>query len=186
MKLVLASASPRRAELLTQIGLKFEIHAVDIDETPLVGELAEEYVTRLAINKAHSINQQTDTVVLGSDTTVVINGEILGKPSNKQDTLRMLRLLSNNTHQVLTSVAVTGEHTSSVVSKSFVTFAKISEKELEWYWSTGEPKGKAGAYAIQGKAAVFITRLEGSYSGVMGLPLHETKKLLAAHGITVD
>lgn len=185
MKLVLASASPRRAELLKQMGVMFDIQAVDIDESTIVGETADDYVMRLALSKANAAKryyQQDDVLVLGSDTSVVVNGEILGKPSSKDDALRMLRLLSGNTHRVLTSVAVIGEQQCAVISESWVTFAVLSEKELEWYWSTGEPKGKAGAYAIQGLAAMYITRLEGSFSGVMGLPIYETTQLLKEQG----
>jgi len=163
------------------MGIIFDVKAVDIDESTIVGEAVEDYVMRLALSKAKAAKifyQQDDVLVLGSDTSVVINGEILGKPSNKEDGLRMLRLLSGNTHRVLTSVVVLGEQQLAAISESWVTFAVLSEKELEWYWSTGEPKGKAGAYAIQGLAAMFITRLEGSFSGVMGLPIYETSQLL--------
>lgn len=185
MRLILASASPRRAELLHQIGVEFDTKSVDIDETPLNGELAYDYVKRLALAKARTGQEfypQSGVLVLGSDTAVVLDGEILGKPDNKEHALTMLKKLSGKCHKVLTSVAIIGQHERCIVSESEVTFTNISEQELEWYWATGEPKDKAGAYAIQGNAAVFISRLEGSFSGVMGLPLYETRQLLQQHG----
>jgi len=185
VKLVLASASPRRAELLKQMGVVFDVKAVDIDESTMAGEAVDDYVMRLALSKANAAKlyyQQDDVLVLGSDTTVVINGEILGKPRSKVDALRMLRLLSGNTHRVLTSVVVLGEQQLAAISESWVTFAELSEEDLEWYWSTDESKGKAGAYAIQGLAAMFVSRLEGSFSGVMGLPIYETSQLLKDQG----
>lgn len=188
-KLILASASPRRAELLRQMGIAFETKAVDIDETPQVGELPYDYVERLAIEKAVAAKvfyPEQGTCVLGSDTAVVINGDILGKPDNKEHALTMLRMLSGTSHTVLTSIAMVGQQQDCIVSKSKVTFANMTEREIEWYWSTGEPRGKAGAYAIQGKAAMFISRLEGSFSGVMGLPLYETAKLLKQHGFNAS
>lgn len=187
--LILASASPRRAELLKQIGIGFETKAVDIDETPHFGEAPNDYVIRLAIAKAKAAKAfypARETYALGSDTAVIINGEILGKPNNKAHALAMLRKLSGTTHTVLTSVALVGQHQVCVVSQSKLTFAEITEHELEWYWATGESLGKAGAYAIQGKAAMFISRLEGSYSGVMGLPLYETAQLLKEHGFIIS
>jgi len=185
VKLVLASASPRRAELLKQMGVVFDVKAVDIDESTMAGEAVDDYVMRLALSKANAAKlyyQQDDVLVLGSDTSVVINGEILGKPRSKADALRMLRLLSGNTHRVLTSVVVLGKQQLAAISESWVTFAELSEEDLEWYWSTDEPKGKAGAYAIQGLAAMFVSRLEGSFSGVMGLPIYETSQLLKDQG----
>ncbi|ORU91979.1 MAG: septum formation protein Maf [Cycloclasticus sp. symbiont of Bathymodiolus heckerae] len=184
-KIILASASPRRAELLNQIGVEFDAMPVDIDEAPLKGERAYDYVQRLALEKAQAakhFSKQSDMLVLGSDTSVVIDGCILGKPDDRDHAREMLRELSGRTHSVMTSVAILGEQTLSIVSESKVTFTILSESDIEWYWATGEPKGKAGAYAIQGKAAVFITRLEGSFSGVMGLPLYETNQLLKQQG----
>jgi septum formation protein len=183
--LILASASPRRAELLKQIGVKFETHPVDINETPQLGEVPEDYVKRLAIEKARAAlvsYQQNEVLVLGSDTAVVIDGEILGKPCDKEHALSMLRKLSGRTHQVLTSVALIGLHETCIVSSNEVSFKNLTEDEINWYWGTTEPLGKAGAYAIQGKGAVFVEHLEGSFSGVMGLPLFETNQLLTEHG----
>ncbi|HIL94019.1 MAG TPA: septum formation inhibitor Maf [Cycloclasticus sp.] len=188
MKIILASASPRRAQLLQQIGVKFDIKAVDIDETPLSDESAEDYVRRLAIEKAQAARvfyPNSDVLIIGSDTSVVVDGEILGKPDDKQHAFAMLRKLSGRTHKVLTAVAMLGQATLSVVNVNQVTFETLSNDDLEWYWATDEPTGKAGAYAIQGKAAIFITRLEGSFSGVMGLPLYETAQLLKQHGLTL-
>ncbi|MEH6504439.1 MAG: Maf family protein [Cycloclasticus sp.] len=188
MKLILASASPRRAELLQQIAVTFEVRAVDIDETPMKGESPENYVTRLALEKARvawRAYPQEEVLVLGSDTAVIVDNEILGKPADRQHALTMLRQLSGKTHHVLTSVAIIGQQEECVVNDNKVTFAKISEEELEWYLSTGESEGKAGGYAIQGKAAVFVSRLEGSFSGVMGLPLYETSQLLKQHGLVI-
>jgi len=186
--LILASASPRRAELLQQIGIEFDIKAVDVDETPLTGELPYDYVRRLAIKKATAAKAfypGQDVLVLGSDTAVVIDEEILGKPDNKEHALTMLRKLSGKSHTVLTSAAIIGPQDECVVSESKVTFTSITDNQLEWYWLTGEPQDRAGAYAIQGKAAIFISRLEGSFSGVMGLPLYETAQLLKQHGFDI-
>jgi len=189
MRLILASSSPRRAELLQQIGVDFEIKSVEIDETPIQGERPYDYVKRLAIEKAAATKafyKDDNVLVLGSDTAVIINGQILGKPNNKEQAMMMLRQLSGASHAVLTSVAIIGakqEHW--VVSESKVTFSTLSDREIEWYWATGEPKDKAGAYGIQGKAAVFIKRLEGSFSGVMGLPLYETSQLLKKSGLDI-
>lgn len=187
-KLILASASPRRAELLRQIGVDFEALSVDIDESPLSGEQAYDYVQRLALEKAQAAQRlchQPDVLILASDTSVIVDGQILGKPSNKKHAFEMLRALSSRTHSVLTSVAVIGKETLSVVSENHVTFSALNESDLEWYWATGEPIGKAGAYAIQGQAAIFIVRLEGSFSGVMGLPLYETSQLLQQQGCVI-
>ena len=189
MRLILASSSPRRAELLQQIGVNFEIKSVEVDETPIQGERPYDYVKRLAIEKAAATKafyQGANVLVLGSDTAVIINGQILGKPNNKEQAMLMLRQLSGSSHTVLTSVAIIGfEQEHWLVSESKVTFSTLSEREIEWYWSTGEPKDKAGAYGIQGKAAVFIKRLEGSFSGVMGLPLYETSQLLKQSGLNI-
>lgn len=188
-RLILASASPRRAELLRQLGVEFNVKPVDIDETPLKGELPYDYAQRLAIEKAKAAKvfyPKQEVLVLGSDTTVVIEGEILGKPDSKEHALAMLRKLSGKRHTVLTSVAVMGQQNACVVSESTVTFSTLSDHQLEWYWLTGEPKDKAGAYAIQGKGAVFITELNGSFSGVMGLPIYETAQLLKQHGLDVS
>lgn len=189
--LYLASASPRRRELLDQMGVGYELLAVDVPEVPLRGESPEDYVLRVALDKARAGRENlkgcTARPVLGSDTAVVVDGRILGKPADRGDALRMLKLLSATTHRVLTAVAVVGvdgrEATRTSVSE--VTFRATTTTEREAYWATGEPLGKAGAYAVQGRGAVFIERLAGSYSGVMGLPIFETAELLRAFGYEV-
>lgn len=196
LPLFLASQSPRRRELLTQVGISFDVLAVDIDETILKNEIPEDYVTRLAKEKAlagWNTNKTKIKAVLGSDTAVVINNEILGKPKNNADAKRMLGLLSGKTHQVMTSVALavpygnlTQSELISVTSVSNVTFKKLSSAEIQEYVYSGECDDKAGSYAIQGLAAAFITHLSGSYSGVMGLPLYETIELLNKAGISAD
>lgn len=186
----LASQSPRRAELLAQIGVAFQQFSVDIDETAQPGENAQALVQRLALQKAQAGCQKLNAdrlekaPVLGSDTVVVCAGQVLGKPSDKADGLRMLRLLSAASHQVLTAVAVaTEKHSQCLVSVNDVRFRALSEQEMNAYWETGEPVDKAGGYGIQGAAAVFIECLHGSYSSVMGLPLYETAQLLAQHEV---
>lgn len=181
----LASQSPRRQELLQQIDVAFEVISVSIDETPLVGESPEPLVKRLALSKAQAgfdLVQQTSKAlhpVLGSDTIVVIENKILGKPESREHYIDMFTRLSGRTHQVMTAVAlVSFEKQSVIINQSLVTFRQLSDKDVEWYWQTGEPQDKAGGYGVQGKAAVFIQKLEGSYTGVMGLPLFETAKLL--------
>ena len=186
MKLILASASPRRAELLRQMGLKFEIKSVDIDESILLGEQPRAYVSRLAKEKARAgkfLYPQVDVLVLGSDTSVIIDDQILGKPVDKQHATNMLNALSGRTHVVMTAVAVIGKTEQCVITESYVTFDTINQAEMDWYWSTGEPKGKAGAYAIQGFGAIFVRHVEGSFSGVMGLPIYETHQLLKKEGL---
>jgi len=188
-KIILASASPRRAELLMQIGVEFDTLPVDIDETPYDGEKPHDYVRRLALEKAQAAKllcNKSGLLFLGSDTSVIIDGEILGKPEDKKHAKDMLNKLSGRTHSVLTSVALLGEKDWCIVSENKVTFAVLSDSDFEQYWATGEPKGKAGAYAIQGKAAIFIKKLEGSFSGVMGLPLYETAQLLHEAGHRTD
>jgi len=194
--LFLASQSPRRSDLLTQIGIPFTVLVVDVDETVLPAEKADDYVIRLAKEKALAGQKKIkhkEIAIIGSDTAVVINGQILGKPDNRSDAKSMLTLLSGKTHQVMTAVAlaVSSENTSqseltSVLSVSKVTFKKLSGTEIEHYVNSGECNDKAGSYAIQGKAAAFITHLAGSYSGVMGLPLYETVELLKNAGISTD
>ena len=194
--LYLASQSPRRRELLTQIGVSFDVLAVDVDESVKNDETPEEYVIRLAKEKAVAgwyTENQTEKAVLGSDTAVVIDGEILGKPKNSEDARRMLQLLSGKTHQVMTAVALASKSQSasnlelnSVLSVSDVSFKTLSPNEIASYVNSGECDDKAGAYAIQGLAAAFITHLSGSYSGVMGLPLYETVELLNNAGIRAD
>jgi septum formation protein len=183
----LASASPRRSALLDQIAVEHRVQPVDVDETALAAEPAGEYVRRLAVLKAETLWQKLAAPlrrpVLGADTAVVLDNEILGKPRDEQDCLRMLGLLSARTHQVFTAVALRASGgCESRVNVSEVTFRKLSDDEIRRYWRTGEPADKAGAYAVQGRAALFIERIAGSYSGIMGLPLFETGELLAAIG----
>ena len=186
--LVLASASPRRRELLNQIGVEHRVAPVDLDESRGAGEAPPAYVVRLARDKAEAgwqrLADREREVVLAADTAVVLGDDILGKPRDRADGLAMLLQLSGRTHQVLTAVALRDAGgVVSQLSESLVTFRPISRDEAEQYWATGEPRDKAGAYAIQGRAAVFIERIEGSYSGVMGLPLFETARLLGAVGL---
>ena len=184
--LVLASASPRRSELLLQIGVNFIVVAVDIDETRHSHELPEAYVRRLALQKAKAgyARSHLSSPVLGADTIVALDGQILGKPRDKDEALVMMEMLSGRRHQVLSAVTIVADGFQGMrLSSSYVSFRKTSAVERERYWNTGEQIGKAGAYAIQGRAAVFIERLEGSYSGVMGLPLYETGEILEEVGI---
>lgn len=186
-QLYLASQSPRRAELLEQIGIAFERVAVAVDETAEPAEPASDYVQRLAQAKALAGWQQLiaqglpPLPVMGSDTSVVLDGRILGKPSDRADGLAMLAALSGRTHQVMTAVCLYAEDFCQVLlSDSDVRFRALSRSECERYWRTGEPADKAGGYAIQGRAAVFVEELRGSYSGVVGLPLLETSRLIEA------
>ncbi|MEP6548849.1 MAG: Maf family protein [Gammaproteobacteria bacterium] len=185
----LASGSPRRRELLQQIGVSFRVLGTAVDEAVLPGEVPAAYVARLAAAKAvggwASRRDCAEVPVLAADTAVVLDGKILGKPVDRQDAEGMLRQLSGRTHEVLTAVALRTAHgLQSVISRSDVTFRAISASEAHTYWETGEPRDKAGAYAIQGRAAVFIAHLHGSFSGVMGLPLCETAELLSAAGVS--
>ena len=171
--LVLASASPRRQELLRNAGISFEVQPSDIPEDPLPGEGARECAERLAREKALAVarNRPNDTV-LGADTVVVIDGQILGKPTNAADAMRMLRMLSGRVHQVITGVCfVAGGRWSVVSETTLVTMAEIPEREIAEYVATGEPMDKAGAYAIQGIASRWIPRIEGDYGNVVGLPV---------------
>jgi septum formation protein len=190
MTLILASQSPRRRELLAQLGYQFDSIAADINEDVNVGEQPSAYVDRLARAKAKHIAEQiseSSTLVLGSDTTVVFNGKILGKPESINQCIEMLTLLSNNKHQVYTSVAVVqGEKINSVIVCTDVYFKKLSVQEISRYWQTGEPQDKAGAYGIQGIGGQFVTKIEGSYSSVVGLPLFETAQLLAQFGLPTN
>ena len=177
----LASKSPRRAELLQQIAVKYSVVNVDIDETPLRSELPLDYVRRMALEKARAgwlcCDQQMP--VLGADTAGVFAGEILGKPKDKQSGLEMLRRLSGQCHTILSGVCLKfGQHELVSISESTVQFKPLSKTVLDAYWDSGEPADKAGAYGIQGLAAVFVEELRGSYSGVVGLPLAETYQLL--------
>ncbi len=189
LPLHLASLSPRRLELLKQIGVHPNVVQIEVDETPLANEEAGKYVVRLAMAKAQagwSATQNTHPLpVLAADTAVVVDDHILGKPRNQADALDMLRMLSGRTHEVLTGVALCQEHTVSILNTNRVTFRAIGPAEAESYWQSGEPADKAGGYGIQGAAALFISHLEGSFSGVMGLPLYETGELLKNAGITL-
>lgn len=186
--LILASASPRRFELLQQIGVRCIRRPVDIPELQQPGEAAQAFVERLAREKALAGVAVSDAgaVVLGSDTVVVLQGEVMGKPVDKADGIRMLKSLSDNNHQVMTAVAVAcGERIRANVVTTEVRFRCLSDAECEAYWETGEPVDKAGGYGIQGLGAVFVADISGSYSAVVGLPLLETAQLLADHGIEV-
>jgi len=185
--LILASASPRRRELLTQIGVSFEQQVAVIDETPRQGETPADYVTRVALEKARAVytGHQPAVPVLGADTTVVIDAQILGKPRDAGHARATLRQLSGRAHEVFSAVALVGAREAVAVNCSKVWFADIGDSDIEAYWRSGEPRDKAGGYAIQGLAAAFITRLDGSYSGVMGLPLYETARLLQDFGIQI-
>ncbi|RDE19795.1 septum formation inhibitor Maf [Motiliproteus coralliicola] len=184
-RLILASGSPRRRELLTQIGVRFGTDSADIDETPLADEQAADYVERLALQKAQAVAvRHPGIVVLGSDTSVICDGVILGKPADQQQGVEMLLRLSGRSHQVITAVAlVAGERQRVIRVTTDVRFRSLSAEECRRYWQTGEPADKAGGYGIQGMGAVFVERIEGSYSAVVGLPLSETAALLAEFGI---
>lgn len=189
-RLILGSASPRRRELLAQIGIDCEVHPVDLDEIANPGEAPLDYVRRLALAKAEACRTLAttpeDAVFLGADTAVVIDGEILGKPRDRADFVTTLRRLSGREHEVLSGVAlVCGERQEVRVSSSRVGFGPVSDAAIAAYWETGEPQDKAGGYAIQGHAAAFIHHVSGSYSGVVGLPLFETVQLLRDFGIPV-
>ena len=184
----LASGSPRRRELLAQIGVPFKLLDVTVDEARLPGEAPDAYVARLARQKAdagwRARPPGEPSPVLAEDTTVVLDGRILAKPNDRPDGERMLRDLSGRTHEVLTAIAVaSAQGLVSRTSRSEVSFRAISAAEARDYWATGEPRDKAGGYAIQGGAAVFVADLRGSYSGVMGLPLFETAELLEQAGV---
>jgi septum formation protein len=180
----LASASPRRSQLLLQIDIPHEVRPVEIDESPVAGEAPTQYVLRLASRKANALWKLLPASkrlpVLAADTTVALEGEILGKPADLAEARVMLRRLAGRTHEVHTALAVMHDGGEAVrVSTSLVSFRDLSSAEIDWYWRTGEPADKAGGYAVQGRAAVFISHLAGSYSGVMGLPLFDTWELLA-------
>ena len=180
----LASSSPRRRELLSQIEVNFSVLSLEVDESRLENESPFDYVSRVAIAKAQagwdSLAVTEQKPVLGSDTSVVLDGVVLGKPKNDDDARQMLEHLSGKAHQVMTAVAiVSGDRILSEVSINNVQFAELSESDISWYLSTKEGVDKAGGYAVQGLAALFIDNIEGSYSAIMGLPLRETGQLLA-------
>lgn len=175
-KLTLASRSPRRAEILRAAGWPFEAVAADIDESVQLGEDANSYVKRLALTKAQTVARRvTEGLILGADTTVLVDGEMLGQPADDEDARRMLKLLSGKWHEVLTGVALIqlGEAAPVLVDHEAtrVRFAEMSAEEIDWYVSTGEPRGKAGAYGIQGHAALFVEEIAGDYFNIVGLPV---------------
>ena len=185
MRLMLASSSPRRRELLAMLVNDFDVWSPDIDETPKSGEAPEQYVSRLAMEKAN-VAVRSLTMSLGADTTIVHAGQILGKPVDIDDARDLLNRLSGESHSVLTAIAaVHGSAVQVRLSSTRVTFAELSEETIEAYLRTDEPWDKAGGYAIQGYAGAFIERIEGSYSGVVGLPLCETRCLLEDMGLTL-
>ncbi len=183
-KLILASGSPRRAEILTSVGWEFTKDVADIDETEFDGELPEDYVQRLAREKAEKVAQKYDNaIVLGADTTVVIEQQIIGKPVDLADAKRMLKMLSGNWHEVLTGIAfakVSNSDSQVVVGiqRTRVKFVEMSDKEIEFLAENGEPLDKAGAYAVQAQAALFIEKIEGDYWNVVGLPVSLVYELL--------
>ena len=187
LTLILASASPRREKLLRQLGVKFVTEPQGIVEEKRIDESPEKFVKRMAEEKASSAfgkRKEKDIVVVASDTIVVCDKRVLGKPKDKSDGIKMLLTLSNKTHRVLSAVTVANTlRYKSTVSETSVSFREISEIEAECYWDSGEPEGKAGGYAIQGCGAVFVQSINGSYSGVMGLPLFQTAQLLSEFGI---
>lgn len=180
-KIYLASASPRRKQLLSQLDVAFEQFATDIDESQVEGETAEAFVSRLAEEKALAgvVISEQDYPVLGSDTIVVLNGQVLGKPTDQSDAIATLTALSGQTHQVMTAIAFANKSkVKSMLVTTEVTFKHLSQQEINDYCATKEPLDKAGSYGIQGGAGRFVTNLNGSYFAVMGLPLYETEKLL--------
>jgi septum formation protein len=191
VRLVLASASPRRAELLRAAGIEFDVMSADIDEAIAAGEPAQEYARRLAWQKADATALRVPgRPVLGADTIVIVNTFVLGKPVDEADAKRMLRLLSGRTHTVITAVCLINPadesgHVRSHVDRTDVEFARLSETDIAWYVASGEPADKAGAYAIQGLASRFVTRIEGSYSNVVGLPVALVYDLCRKAGLLV-
>ena len=191
-QLILASASPRRAELLKQIGVEFTQCSANIVEQTMQGELADDFVLRMAKEKAQAALQQlqqssnselSEFWVLASDTVIELQGEILGKPVDFEHATQMWRKMSGNKHRVLSSLCLISERRSlALVSSNLVEFSEISDSQMQAYWQSGEPQDKAGAYAIQGKAALWIRHIQGSYSSIMGLPAFETGKLLESAG----
>ena len=181
LRVVLASRSPRRIELISQLGITAEVVPADIDETPFAGEQPAEYVTRLAESKARAVQERlaTDAYVLGADTTVDLDGVIFGQPDNEAEARRMLKALSSRTHRVHTGVAlIAPDRSESLVVTSLVTFEPVTDALLDWYIGTGEWQGKAGSYAIQGLGGTLVASTRGSMSNIIGLPLQETARLL--------
>lgn len=186
LPLTLASQSPRRKKILDALGLSFRVCAIDIEERLRDGESAGEMVLRLAAAKVAAAKTAEPGIVLGADTAVVLGDAIFGKPADRDEGLAMLASLSGQVHSVLTGVAVrTAEGTATALSETKVWFREIDPDEALAYWQSGEPCDKAGAYAIQGRGGVFVKRISGSYSGVVGLPVYETAQLLSAAGIDI-
>lgn len=182
----LASSSVRRKDILDALGVSFTAQGVDIDESPLPGEEAGDMVMRLAEAKARAASSKHHVPVLGSDTVVTLDGQIFGKPSSERDALKMLASLSGRCHQVMTAVVVVvDDQMFSDLSVTDVFFRTIGPAEARQYWRSGEPKGKAGAYAIQGIGGVFVETISGSYSGVVGLPVYQTALLLEQAGVAI-
>ncbi|MGR8941620.1 MAG: Maf family protein [Gammaproteobacteria bacterium] len=187
-QIILASASPRRRELLDQIRVAYRAWPVHIDESPRANETPQDYARRIAAEKSAACHAQAAHLglpVLAADTAVVLNGVIMGKPKDKDDACTMLRQLSGQTHQVYSAVSLRGRGHGEALSVTQVTFRTISEQEISAYWATSEPFDKAGSYAIQGLGGVFVRTIAGSFSGVVGLPLFETAELLLQQGIQV-
>ena len=186
-RIVLASASPRRAELLRSAGIDFDVQPANVDETILDGEVPIDYVSRLAEAKARLVYElDVRRTVLAADTAVVVDAHILGKPVDETDASRMLRMLSGRSHEVLTAVSIfrPGQIVDTRVDATTVAFAQLSETDINWYVSSGEPMDKAGAYAVQGLASRFVTRIEGSYSNVVGLPVALVYQMLTTRLLT--
>lgn len=185
VQIILASASPRRKELLDQIKVSYKVHPVALDETPLSNETPLAYVQRLAAEKSAACMAQlaTDIPVLAADTAVILGDVIMGKPKNEADGLAMLTQLSGKTHQVYSAISLRGREHSQAVSITDVTFRRLTKQEILDYLHSGEPLDKAGSYAIQGMGSIFVESIKGSFSGVVGLPLFETAELLSKQGI---
>ena len=185
IQLILASASPRRKELLDQINVRYQVYPVDLDETPLPNEKPLAYVQRLAAEKSAACVAalKTELPVLAADTSVILGDMIMGKPQTQADAVAMLSQLSGKTHQVYSAISLRGREHSQAVSITEVTFRRLTEREIISYWDTGEPIDKAGSYAIQGIGGIFVESSVGSFSGVVGLPLFENAELLSKQGI---
>ncbi|WP_419227161.1 Maf family protein [Alteromonas marina] len=189
---VLASASPRRTALLKQMNIAHTIHPADIDESPRLNETPQPLVTRLAAEKAQAVKAQLEarhsmtagTVILASDTLIAFEGQSVGKPIDKADSKKILRMLSGKQHEVLTAIsALSDSQQQTQVITTSVTFAALTDEQIDAYWETGEPADKAGSYAIQGLGGEFVVSINGSASAVIGLPLYETRQLLNAFGV---
>jgi septum formation protein len=184
--LVLASASPRRRQLLAEAGYRCDVHPVDVDESRLPGEAPDRYVERVARLKADACARQlAGRTIVAADTAVVVDDDVFGKPADATDATRMLERLSGRAHRVMTGVVVIGRRQVSAVETTIVQFATLSSSDIVWYVASGEPMDKAGGYAIQGLASRFIPRIEGSYSNVVGLPVATVVELLKATGFPV-